>query len=221
MLDISNDMYDLLKKKVLFIARRYSNNCNMEDLIQAGMLGIVKAREKYDEKMKVKFSTFCELYIKGEILDFIRRDKNIRVSRDYIRLKKEIDIIRNRFYEENRYMPSLEELSQLTGESKEKILEVINFDQNIRSIDEPINDLENELSLKDIIYKKEDIDLVDLISLRDALNNLSHDKKKLIEDRYYFGKTQSEIAENLNISQVKVYRLEKKILDELGEKLAS
>ena len=59
------------------------------------------------------------------------------------------------------------------------------------------------------------------ISLKDAFNELDDEEKRLIEERYYYGKTQSEIAKNMNISQVKVYRLERKILDKLGNKLAS
>ncbi len=221
MLTISNEMYNLLEKKVLFIAKKYSNGYNNEDLMQAGMLGIMKAKEKYDENLGVQFSTFCELYIKGEILDYIRRDKNIRVSRDFIKLKKKIDIAKEHFYDKNKTMPTIDELSYILGESKQRILEIVNFDQNIKSIDESINNEESDLLLKDVIYKKDDIEPIDLICLKDALDDLDNDERKLIENRYYYGKTQTEVAKELNISQVKAYRLERKILDELESKLAS
>ena len=206
MLEISNEMYNLLLKKVNFIASKYSGHYNKEDLIQAGMLGVVKARDKFDEKLGVKFSTFCELYIKGEILDFIRKDKNIRVSRDFIKLKKKVDYVN----ENSKNKLSIDQLSTILNEDRSKILEVLTFDQNVSSIDE------KELS----IAEKEKIDLIDYISLKDAFNELDDEEKRLIEERYYYGKTQSEIAKNMNISQVKAYRLERKILDKLGNKLA-
>lgn len=75
------------------------------------------------------------------------------------------------------------------------------------------------MSLKDILPSEEKIDKIDLINLKDALNNLKEEDKLLIYQRYYEGKTQTEIAGEKNISQVKVYRLEKKILDNLNDKL--
>ena len=214
MLNLTNELIKLYEKKVLFIANKYSNKSNFEDLYQAGMTGLLEASKNYNENLNTSFSTFSELYIKGEILDYIRKDKNIKVSRDFYRLKKKIDIVKDRMKKE----PTIDELSYILGESKEKILTVINTDQNVKSIEESITE---DLTLKDTISKKEEIDSFDLLCLKDALNELNEDEKNLIKERYYNGKTQTQLAKEMNISQVKVYRLERKILDELENKLAS
>ena len=214
MLKLTNELIKLYEKKVLFIVSKYSNKSNFEDLYQAGMTGLLEASKKYNENLNTSFSTFSELYIKGEILDYIRKDKNIKVSRDYYRLKKKIDIVKSRTDKE----PTIEELSYILNEPKEKIITVINTNQNVRSIEEPINE---DLTLKDTISKNDEIDSFDLMCLKDALNELNDDEKELIKERYYIGKTQTELAKEMNTSQVKVYRLERKILDELENKLAS
>ena len=218
MLNLTSDMIKLYEKKIMYIASKYSNNYNKEDLISAGKIGLIKASKNYNENMDTSFSTFSELYIKGEILDYIRKDKNIKVSRDFYRLKKKIDSITNQYLETKKRYPTVEELSYLLKESKEKILTILNTNQNVKSIDEHISD---DLCIKDIISKKDNIDMVDLISLKDALNELSKEEKHIIKERYYNGKTQSELAKELNTSQVKVYRMERKILDELNYKMAT
>ena len=220
MLTLTNEMMKLYESKIMFIVNKYSNNYNKEDLISAGKLGLIKASKNYDENLGIKFSTFSEKYILGEILEYIRNDKNIKVSRDFIRLKKRVDIASNHYYENKHRYPTIKELSFLLNENESKIIDVINTNQNVSSIDEPINDNE-EILLKDTISKEEKIDLIDLISLNDALSELSYEDRKLINERYYNGKTQTEIASELNTSQVKVYRMEKKILDELNLKIAS
>jgi len=218
MLKITNEIMQLYDKKVFFIAKKYSNNYNLEDLISAGRLGLMKASKNYDENKNVKFSTFCEKYILGEILEYIRNDKNIKVSRDFIRLKKKIDIVNIQFYEKKKRYPNIEELSYLLNESKEKIIDVVSTNQNVSSIDEKINDNE-DIFLKDTISKKENIDQIDLLCLKNTLNELSNNDKKIIKERYYNGKTQSELAKELNTTQVKVYRMERKILNELNYKM--
>lgn len=219
MLKLTDDMMKLYEKKVIFIANKYSNNSNREDLISQGKLGLLKAAKKYDETLGIKFSTFSEKYILGEILEYIRNDKSIRVSRDFIRLKKKIDLTIKEYYEIKKRYPSIKEISYILKESENKIIEVLNINQNVSSLDETINESDNIL-LKDTIIKKENISQDDLICLKEALNDLSKEERNIINERYYNGKTQSELAKELNTSQVKVYRMEKKILDELNYKMA-
>lgn len=218
MITLTNEMINEYEKKVYLIAYKYMNLNNKEDLLQAGRMGLAKAAENFDESLGKSFSAFSELYIKGEILEFIRRDKNLRVSRDFIRLKKRVDAARYRMIETKGIDPTVEQLSFILGEDKEKIILVLNTDQNVRSFDEPIGD---DLILEDTIQSDEKIDQIDLICLNDALNSLDEESKSLIKDRYYVGKTQTEVAKEKNISQAKVYRMERKILDELEYKLAS
>ena len=218
MLNLTNDMMVLYEKKIMYMVNKYSNNYNKEDLISQGKLGLIKASKKYDESLGIKFSTFSEKYILGEILEYIRNDKNIKVSRDFIRLKKKINMVNNEFYANKKRYPTVKELSFILNENENKILEVLNFNQNTKSIDEKINDNEDIL-LKDTISKKESIEIDDLISLKEALNGLSKEEKNIINERYYNGKSQTQLAKELNTSQVKVYRMERKILDELNYKM--
>lgn len=218
MLILTDDMMKLYENKIMYIVNKYSNNYNKEDLISQGKLGLIKASKKYDESLGIKFSTFSEKYILGEILEYIRNDKNIKVSRDFIRLKKKIDIVSNEFYETKKRYPTVKEISFILNENENKIIEVLNINQNTKSIDEKINDNEDIL-LKDTISKKENIEIDDLIILKDALNDLSKEEKNIINERYYNGKTQTQLAKELNTSQVKVYRMERKILDELNYKM--
>ena len=219
MLTLTNDMISLYEKKVLFIANKYSNNYNRQDLISAGKLGLIKASKKYDESLEIKFSTFCEKYILGEILDYIRKDKSIRVSKDFIKLKRKVDIATNEYYSLKNKYPDVEELSYILKEDKEKIIEVLSLNQNVKSLDDKINNDNENLCIKDIVSEDKKVDTIDLICLNDALNQLNTNDRNLIKERYYNGKTQTEIANEMNISQVKVYRMERKILDDLNSKL--
>lgn len=221
MITLTNDMLKLYEKKVLFLVNKYSHNYNREDLIQAGMMGIVKASKNYDDNRDVKFSTFCEKYILGEILEYLRKDKNLKVSKDFIRLKRKIDIAIDHIKQTTKKQATIEQLSTILNEPKEKILEVLNTDQNVKSIDESISSDSEDVLLKDTISEKENIDALDLICLKDALNDLDENDRNIILKRYYDGKSQTELAKEMNISQVKVYRMERKILDELNDKLAS
>ena len=218
---LSDKEIQLYDKKVLFIANKYSNNYNKQDIIAAGRLGLIKASKKFDENMGVKFSTFSEKYILGEILEYIRKDKNIKVSRDFIRLKRRVDITINEFLNLKNKYPSVDEISYILKEDKEKILEVLNLNQNVKSFEEKINNESDALYLKDTIPEVQKLDYLDLISLKDALNELNDNEKMLIKERYYNGKTQTELANEMNISQVKVYRMERKILNDLNDKLSA
>lgn len=220
MIKLTNEMVILLDSKVSYIVNKYAQNYNREDLIQAGKMGVVKAAQNYEESIGVKFSTFCEKYILGEILKYIREDKNIKVSRDFIKLKKKIDIAKEHFIMKIGRNPTTIELSHIIGVDEKKIIDVLGFDQNIRSIDMSI-DNDSDLTLSDMIKEDEKLDNIDIISLNDALKDLTIEERKIIEERYYNGKTQTELASEMNISQVKVYRMERRILDDLNDKLAA
>lgn len=220
MLTLNNEAVELYEKKVFFIAKKYSNYYNMEDLLQAGRMGVIKASKNYDENQGVSFSTFCEKYILGEILDYIRKDKSLKVSRDFIRLKKKVDIAVAHILESKGVYPTVDELSKILSEDKEKIIEVLNTNQNVKSLDERVSCDNDDILLKDTIAKEEKVDMVDLICLNDALSELSSEEKTIINERYYNGKTQTQLAKEMNISQVKVYRMERKILDSLNDKLS-
>ncbi len=221
MLKLTDELVIKYDSLIMSIVNKFAQNYNREDLYQVGRNALLKASLKYDENANVKFSTFSYKYILGEILKYIREDKNLHVSRDMIRLNRNIKVAEERYYMSYGKYPSSYELSLLLKENENKIKEVLNLCQNTDSLDEKNDYGDNELSLYDVTYDKDKVDSIDLISLKYALSELSKEDRDLIYQRYFEDKTQTEIAEKMNISQVKVYRMEKKILDELNSKMCA
>ena len=207
-------MLELQEKLVYSIISKYANNSNREDLFQVGMLGAITAYQKYDKSLGVKYSTFAYKYILGEVLKYLREDRSIHISRDIINDYKKILIGRDYIYKEYGYVDN-KKLSKILGIEEERINEVLNYNETTISINKPIGE---DITLEDTI-KDNKLDLNELVSLKEALNNLDQKEKKLIYERYYNDLTQTEIAKRDNISQVKVYRLERKILDKLKDKM--
>lgn len=221
MLKLTDELVIKYDSLIMSIVNKFAQNYNREDLYQVGRNALLKASLKYDENANVKFSTFSYKYILGEILKYIREDKNLHVSRDMIRLNRNIKVAEERYYMSYGKYPSSYELSLLLKENENKIKEVLNLCQNTDSLDEKNDYVDNELSLYDVTYDKDKVDSIDLISLKYALSELIKEDRDLIYQRYFEDKTQTEIAEKMNISQVKVYRMEKKILDELNSKMCA
>lgn len=207
-------MLELQEKLVYSIISKYANNSNREDLFQVGMMGAIIAYKKYDKSLGIKYSTYAYKYILGEVLKYLREDRSIHISRDIINDYKKILIGRDYIYKEYGYVDN-KKLSNILDISEERINEVLNYNDNIISINKPIGE---DITLEDTIRDNK-LDLNELVSLKDALNNLSLEEQKLIYERYYNDLTQTEIAKRDNISQVKVYRLERKILDKLKDKM--
>ena len=207
-------MLELQEKLVYSIISKYANNSNREDLFQVGMMGAIIAYKKYDKSLGIKYSTYAYKYILGEVLKYLREDRSIHISRDIINDYKKILIGRDYIYKEYGYVDN-KKLSNILDISEERINEVLNYNDNIISINKPIGE---DITLEDTIRDNK-LDLNELVSLKDALNNLSLEEQKLIYERYYNDLTQTEIAKRDNISQVKVYRLERKILDKLKDEM--
>lgn len=221
MIKVDNEFLELNKNLVFSIVNRYASNYNKEDLYQVGMMAVIRASEMYDNERNVKFSTFAYKYILGEILKYIREDKGVKLSRDIIKLYKKIISLKNQMYLTcGRYITD-EEVSELLNVSVSKINEVMKLCSGVESLDSVISSDDKDLTLMDTIKDENNLSKEDLISLKDALRNLNKEDQMLIYQRYYEGKSQTEIAKEKNISQVKVYRLERKILDDLSDKLCA
>ena len=219
MLTITNDLIKEYEKLVYSIVQKYSNRYNKDDLIQEGMMGLIDASKKYNSSSGTKFSTYAYMYILGRVLKALREDRNLKISRDLISDYKKIELSKERFYISKGRCPSLEEIAKISKLDINRIEEVLRYNEKEVSINKTFENKDNELSLEDVIYNKDIIDEVDRICLKDAIKDLSKEEKQLIYDRYYENKTQTEIAKENNISQVKVYRLERHILDKLKTKI--
>ena len=153
--------------------------------------------------------------ILGEVLKYLREDRNIRISRDIISDYKKIYKTKEYIYQTYGKNISNKELSKIINIDEKRINEVLLYNQETRSLD---NEISSNSTLKDIIpFKDKSIDYIDL---KDAFKDLTNEEKELILERYYYNKSQTEIAKEKNISQVKVYRLERKTLDKMKDKIA-
>lgn len=190
-----------------------------DDLFQAGAKGMIDAFNNYDQNRSTKFSTYAYPYVAGEIKKFAREDRNIRVSREIIYLCSKIERARDLLWQKTRREPTTKELSLFLEIDEEKIIEALEINSYVKSIDEPINDDGKELTLQDVVSESRAYDLIDLISLRDELSKLSSQEKILLEKRYMEGMTQCETATILGVSQVEVSRMEKRLILSLRTKL--
>ncbi len=192
-----------------------------EDLFQIGCIGILNAIDKFDMSYDVKFSTYAVPMIMGEIKRFIRDDGMVKVSR---LVKENGWRIRNVEAELMGALgrePTIEEIASRVEMSREDVVLTLEANRDVESINRVVYENDgNEVCVGDqVADKSNNEELVNRIVLNSLLKKLSDKEKLIIEMRYFLDKTQSQVAENLGISQVQVSRLEKKILLGLRENM--
>ncbi len=195
------------------ICRRFSGKgIEYEELFSAGCLGLTRALNNFDETRGLKFSTYAFPVIAGEIKRLFRDGGAVKVSRSVRELSLKITKLNSELTEKNGTEPSVSELAEKLNVSAEKIAEAVGSSLVPLSIN--AEDSGNcTLSLTTTPDIQEEI--TERLSLRQAVNELDDRDRRLIILRYYKNKTQTETAGILNISQVQVSRLEKKILARL------
>ena len=179
-----------------------------DDLFQAGMLGLVDAYKHYDPSVSVKFSTYAYYYIVGEVNKYIRECSSLKISKDLIDIKKKIlkviDVMTQKLGRE----PTTLELSLYLDVTEEMITNALISTDEVVSIDASFD---NFKYFDDINAEK--------LDLREEIEKLSENEKRLIKARYYEDLTQTETSKKLGISQVQVSRNENKILKKLRTNL--
>lgn len=193
------------------IASKYSMYYNIEDLYQVGTIGVIKAYKNYKKDTSVKFSTYAYKYILGEIIEFIRCDRNIKVSEEYMSLYKRYLSIKSMLTSKLEREPSFCEISSFMEIDEGVLRNVIETIAFTKSTDESDYDYGND--------KREEID--NKILLDNELSSMDEFDRSLIEFRYYQGYTQSETADALGVSQVKVSRQEKLILSRMKSNICA
>lgn len=206
------------EKLIYSIIKKYSNYYDKDDLYQVAIIGLDKACKSYKIEENTKFSTYAYNWIKWEILDYIRKDRNIKISKDVISLNKKIDLVKEKMTQKLQREPTTLELSLMLDIDEEKIIEVKRQIELVKSLDYCLNE-EEDMNLYDYIKNEEKSYDADIQDLRISINELDEDEQKLIKSRYYNDMTQQETSEILGMSQVQVYRKEKKILKKLEKRL--
>ena len=217
-------MHSILEyeKLVYSIVSKYSyNNNDLEDLYQIGMMALQKASEKYNSDYNSQFSTFAYLYIKGEVLKFLKENRLIKINKDMIKLNKLINKSREVLQQKFLREATLDEIAQFLEIPQEKVIECIESMEYVRSLDYELNDEGKEMNLYDSVSYEEKGYSDDIIDLRNEIEKLDSRDKKLIKLRYYEDKSQQETSKVLGMTQVQVSRNESKILTKLRTKLAA
>lgn len=204
------------------VTRFKDRGYEIEDLYQIGCIGFIKSIKRFDTNYEVKLSTYAVPYILGEIKRFIRDDGPVKVSRSIKELSYKIKLIQNEYITKKGRDIQIEELAKLLKVSKEDIVIAMDSNNTVESIDRKVNDYD-DLTIMDKLKSNVDQekDIVNKITIKTLIEGLDEKSKKIIMLRYYRGKTQSQVAELLGVTQVQVSRLEKKILSSMKHKLCS
>ena len=202
-----------------FLGRGYDK----EELEQIAYIGFIKAIKGFDVSLDFKLSTYAVPYIIGEIKRFIRDDGAIKVSRSIRELSTKIGQVQREYLVKKGKEITIEELSKELNVEKEDIILALESQKSIESIDKNVyEDESGESKISKISNQKDETNiLIDKLCIEELINKLEIRDKKIILLRYYKGKTQTEVAKILGITQVQVSRLEKRILNEMREKIIS
>ena len=201
---------------VLSVIKRFgSSNENMDDLFQVGCVGLIKAINNFNTELDVKFSTYAVPMIIGEIRRYMRDNSAIRVSRSLRDTAYKAIYAREKY--EKRFLkePTLVEIAEEIGIPKEEIVFAMDAIQTPMSLQEPIySDGEDSLYVMDQISDKKNREenWVEELALRAAIDKLDERERHIIRLRFFEGKTQMEVADEIEISQAQVSRLEKHAL---------
>lgn len=193
------------------IASKFGSGQDMDDLFQAGCIGMMEAYKKFDASRGVKFTTFAYPYILGRISEYVRENHAVKLSKDMMRAKKKVDKAKMYLSQELMREPTNEELSDYLNIPLENLNMLVSYNGDGYSLDETYLD---DLSLYDVIASK-DIDYNTLVFLKQEIDSLGEPERTIMYERYFEDMTQSEIAENLGLSQVDISRREKKVLVKL------
>lgn len=221
------------------IVRRFSGRgYDLEDLFQIGTIGLMKAIDKFDLTMEVKFSTYAVPMIAGEIKRFLRDDGPVKVSRTIKENGLKVRMARQHLQVKLNREPTLQEIAQESSLTREEIVLAMEAGIEVESIySAAYQDDGSEVYLVDKVVQStngcvgsslgsvgsisqdaEKERILDHMLLKQLLDSLETKERELIDMRYFQNKTQTEIAGILGISQVQVSRLEKKILLRLRER---
>lgn len=203
-------------KLVLSVIKRFSNrNENVDDLFQVGCIGLIKAIDNFDLSQNVLFSTYAVPMIIGEIRRHLRDNNSIRVSRSLRDIAYKALQIKERVLSEQNRDVTIEEIAKELQINKEEVAYALDAIQEPVSLYEPVyNDGSDGLFIMDQLGDTKNVDenWVEDIAISEGLKKLNDRERMIIRKRFFDGKTQMEVADEIGISQAQVSRLEKSAL---------
>ncbi|WP_338470152.1 RNA polymerase sporulation sigma factor SigF [Niallia sp. XMNu-256] len=216
---------DLIVQKnmrlVWSVVQRFLNRgYEPDDLFQIGCIGLLKSVDKFDLSYDVKFSTYAVPMIIGEIQRFIRDDGTVKVSRSLKELGNKIRKAKDELSKKLGRIPTINELSEFMEIQAEDIIMAQEASRTPSSIHETVYENDGDpITLLDQIDDGNEGKWFDQIALKEAIRELDERERLIVYLRYYKDQTQSEVAVRLGISQVQVSRLEKKILQQMKDRM--
>ncbi|OYD06630.1 RNA polymerase sporulation sigma factor SigG [Paludifilum halophilum] len=206
---------------VLSVIQRFNNRGeNVDDLFQVGCIGLMKAIDNFDLSQNVKFSTYAVPMIIGEIRRYLRDNNPIRVSRSLRDVAYKALQVRDTLTYRYSREPTIHEISEALNVSKEEVVFALDAIQDPVSLFEPIyQDGGDPIYVMDQLSDDQNKDLhwVEEIALREAMGKLNNREKLILSMRFFEGKTQMEVADEIGISQAQVSRLEKAAIQQMNQ----
>ena len=203
---------------VLSAVQRFtSRGENPDDLFQVGCIGLIKAIDRFNLDIDVRFSTYAVPMILGELRRYLRDSGQLRVARSIRDTAYHVMQAKERLQIQLQREPKIEEIAKEMGKPKEEIVLALESIVDPVSLSEPIfSDGGDTIYVEDQIGdKNDDSNWLDSIMLKEAVKNLSDREKKILSARFLQGKTQVEVAKEVGISQAQVSRLEKNAIDQI------
>lgn len=200
------------------IKRFYGRGENVDDLFQVGCIGLIKAMDNFDLSQNVQFSTYAVPMIIGEIRRYLRDNNPIRVSRSIRDLAYKTLAVKERIIKETQREPTIEEIAKELGVDKEEISFSLDAIQEPISLQEPVyGDGTEKLYILDQVSdtKNTDENWAENITILEAMKKLNEKEKSIINKRFFEGRTQIEVADEIGISQAQVSRLEKSAIEHI------
>lgn len=204
---------------VLSVLQKFRSRCSSsDDLFQVGCVGLMKAIDNFDINQNVKFSTYAVPMIIGEIKRFLRDNNSVRVSRSLRDTAYKVLKAREQLITDNSEEPSIDSISDYLQIPVSEVAIALEAISEPMSLCDPVyNDGDDTIYLMDQVSDAKDCEerWIENLNLKDALTKLNDREREIVMLRYYIGKTQMEVSEEIGISQAQVSRLEKNAIKEI------
>lgn len=207
---------------VLSVIQRFTNRGeNLDDLFQVGCIGLIKAIDNFNIELDVRFSTYAVPMIIGEIRRYLRDNNSVRVSRSLRDIAYRAMQVKEQMTAANNREPTVEEIAKALELPKEDVVLALEAIVEPVSLYEPVfSDGNDTIFVMDQVGDSvDDSDWLEEIALKEAINNLNPREKRILSMRFFQGKTQTEVAQEIGISQAQVSRLEKGSLNKIKSRL--
>ncbi len=208
---------------VLSVIQKFANRGeNADDLFQVGCIGLIKAIDNFNVDLDVKFSTYGVPMIIGEIRRYLRDNSSLRVSRSMRDTAYKVLQAKEKFIAQHQREPTIEEIAKLLEIKREDVVFALDAIMDPVSLYEPVYDHGGDtICVMDQVKdsKNTDESWLEHIALKEAMNRLSEREQHILSLRFFEGRTQMEVAEEVGISQAQVSRLEKNAINQIKKNI--